>query len=102
MATPYMVKLYMALPYMYGSAISYGPWDRDHDMGTKLKCINRYEKRAMNLIIGPNDSKYNSGAAEKHFLFFEKSHFFIFVDPFLDISDDAKTSPKGQRWRVRR
>ena len=33
------------------------------------KCINQCENRAMNLILGANKFSGDSGASEKHFIF---------------------------------
>ena len=44
----------------------------------------------MNLILGQNDFKYDSGASEKHFIFLKSYIYFWFLDPFLDTADDAK------------
>ena len=40
--------------------------------------INQCENRALNLIFGSNEFKYDSGASEKHFIFLNVSQLFYF------------------------
>ena len=45
----------------------------------------------MNLILGPNDFKYDSGTSEKHFILFIFDQLYWILDGLLDTDDDAKT-----------
>ena len=62
------------------------------------KCINRCENGAMNLILGRNDFKFDSGASEKHFIFFYFWSAFLNFRPALRhegwCQNIARRSPK--------
>ena len=45
----------------------------------------------MNVILGANEFKYDSGASGKHFMFLKNGGRLGLFKPLLDTRDDAKT-----------